>query len=618
MAKYNFIDATPKLARMLAGEKLDVIHGNYSTASFDPLNRVLRLPIWENADKDVYNLLVTHEVGHALYTPKTWSHDVEENIPGCPHGILNIVEDIRIEKLIRRAYPGTYSMFVRAYQKMLNADFFGIEGTDPNTLGFMNKLNIYAKCGHLVPLNFDEDEKNLVDVAMQIETWDDTLRVTKILAKFAEERDGRRNGSDGESQEYERYEIDTGDAEGDKTPDGSSGMQSDSDVSTDSNMRRTEESLSMGEDTRVLRIKKTDARNTISSKALTAKEPDSYKRFRTQNRAFVQRMVNEFNVRQHARKQKKIEVAKTGRIDPNMLPQFNINDDIFVRYGIDPKSQNHAICMYLDCSASMRSSDRITFVAREVAIMAEFCRNLKIPFQVYGWTDINRNIYASEKSYFNSIAANKMQLWVDSTMSNSRYKSAIGAIQEISEGYFSSHIEMSGTPLTEAKATAAIISAEYKRKHNTDKLHVIFLTDGDGYGRLSDINGSAFGYTHTNFSVQFEGHKPYIRRYGEPVQDARCIDDHLRSICDNYILIDVSSLSGGASKLYTEKYNQETDKSSYDSIISISRDLRKWATRFSGGQHINSDTSGAAIKERHSEGYTSFRKISKLIGKMVA
>lgn len=612
MAKYNFIDATPKLARIMAGEKLDVLHGNYSTASFDPQNRVLRLPIWEDADRDVYNLLVTHAVGHAMFTPEDWNHDLKEEIPGCPQVILNIVEDIRIEKLIRREYPGTYGMFVRAYQKMLNADRFGIKGIDPNTLGFLNKLNIHAKCGNLVPLTFDEDEKKMVDIAMQIETWDDTLRVTKLLAEFAEKRDQQQSQDQGDG------ESDASSQKGSKDV-APEHMQKNSDVSTDTTMRQSEDDMALGKDTRVLRISRQAAHSTVSDTSLVPKDRFSYKRFQRSNKAFVQRMVNEFNMRQQARKYRKVEIVKSGRIDPVKLPMYNISDDIFVRYGIDPQSQNHAICMYLDCSASMLDGNRLKFVAREVGIMAEFCRTVKIPFQVYGWTSCGyrpSRLGVANHPHINDISNNHMQLWIDSTMTPIKYKAAIGALQEVVEGKQS--LNMGGTPLTEAKAAAAILSEEYKRAHGADKLHVIFLTDGYGSGNLNRIDGSSNDYSHQTFSVQLEGQRPYVQRYTEHVTDERCLDDHMRKICDNYILIDVGDAAKLGNEFYAEAYNQIAPNYSYDSVIRISLKLRSWAVEFSGGQHVDGDTSGSVVRERNSRQYGDFRKISAILGKMVA
>ena len=57
------------LAKLLATENLTVEHRKVTTACFDVDKRVLILPIWKSASNTVYDLLVGHEVGHALYTP---------------------------------------------------------------------------------------------------------------------------------------------------------------------------------------------------------------------------------------------------------------------------------------------------------------------------------------------------------------------------------------------------------------------------------------------------------------------------------------------------------------------------------------------------------------------
>ncbi len=58
------------LAKLLATENLTVEHRKVSTACFDVEKRLLILPIWKTATETVYDLLVGHEVGHALYTPQ--------------------------------------------------------------------------------------------------------------------------------------------------------------------------------------------------------------------------------------------------------------------------------------------------------------------------------------------------------------------------------------------------------------------------------------------------------------------------------------------------------------------------------------------------------------------
>ena len=59
-----------QLAKLLATEDLIVEHRKVATAQFDVHSRVLTLPMWEKASNTVYDLLVGHEVGHALFTPR--------------------------------------------------------------------------------------------------------------------------------------------------------------------------------------------------------------------------------------------------------------------------------------------------------------------------------------------------------------------------------------------------------------------------------------------------------------------------------------------------------------------------------------------------------------------
>ena len=61
------------LAKLLATENLTVEHRKITTAYFDTERRILALPIWKQVTGDVYDLLVGHEVGHALYTPNELS-----------------------------------------------------------------------------------------------------------------------------------------------------------------------------------------------------------------------------------------------------------------------------------------------------------------------------------------------------------------------------------------------------------------------------------------------------------------------------------------------------------------------------------------------------------------
>ena len=59
-----------------------------------------------------------HEVGHALFTPD------EEMNAEVPATFLNVVEDVRIEKLMKRKYLGIAKTFYKGYHELHEKVFF--------------------------------------------------------------------------------------------------------------------------------------------------------------------------------------------------------------------------------------------------------------------------------------------------------------------------------------------------------------------------------------------------------------------------------------------------------------------------------------------------------------
>lgn len=175
------------LARLLARENITVEQTNHHTAFFDVERRILGLPYWKEVGNDLYDLLVGHEIGHALHTPAEGWHESTKEIPGCPRSYVNIIEDIRIEKLVLREFPGLLGSFMRGYQDLLDRDFFGIKDEDVNKLSFMNRLNIFAKSRGLVDVKFSKKEQPYVDRAMAVETWEDVMASCRELYAFMKE-----------------------------------------------------------------------------------------------------------------------------------------------------------------------------------------------------------------------------------------------------------------------------------------------------------------------------------------------------------------------------------------------------------------------------------------------
>ena len=97
----NLLASKSILARLLASEDIDVQHQPVETASFDVENRVLTLPMWDDMSNELYDMLVGHEVAHALYTPNgaetlmsaIESIDSDPRAWNIVKSYLNIVED---------------------------------------------------------------------------------------------------------------------------------------------------------------------------------------------------------------------------------------------------------------------------------------------------------------------------------------------------------------------------------------------------------------------------------------------------------------------------------------------------------------------------------------------
>ena len=130
------------LAKLLATENLTVEHCKCETASFDVINRVLSLPLWI-ASESVYDMLVGHEVGHALYTPA----DEWEGMLDVPKSYVNILEDVRIEKAMKDKFPGLRKDFFNGYKELNDKDFFGLNFLELEELKLIDRINLHYKVG---------------------------------------------------------------------------------------------------------------------------------------------------------------------------------------------------------------------------------------------------------------------------------------------------------------------------------------------------------------------------------------------------------------------------------------------------------------------------------------
>ena len=198
-----------QLAKLLATEDLVVEHKNVPTAQFNVHTRELLLPLWEKASSTVYDMLVGHEVAHALFTPdEDWTEKVQ-----IPQQFVNVCEDVRIEKKMKRKYLGIAKTFYRGYNELNDKDFFEIDGEDLSVLNLADRVNLYFKVGSWVDISFSISEAKIVSLIDKAETFDDTLNAAIELYNFCKKEQEKQrkiaNISSKEGNEKLELELDS-------------------------------------------------------------------------------------------------------------------------------------------------------------------------------------------------------------------------------------------------------------------------------------------------------------------------------------------------------------------------------------------------------------------------
>jgi hypothetical protein len=440
------------LPKLLAKENLTIRHGNYQTPWFDIKNRVLGLPLWKDMGKDVYDLFVGHEVGHALETPYEGWHDSPEKLQGCPRSYINVIEDARIERKVKTRYPGLVGPFSRAYANLFEDNFFGTEDIDVSELRIIDKINLQAKVGSHVDIEFTDEEQVFMDRAMRTEDFQEVLELVKDIVAYdktqeedkeeeetpdenkfdetdetesEEESDPSQQGGDDQSDDQQ--EQNTPNSSGDEEDEEDNGQSDEGSVSlgdgadghngvsvTDEAFRKAEKSLldtdEDGQQTLVVsdihkEIRKkivVDFKDLQAERAIStehageyilediAKATLEYPTYIKTTKRSVAVAVKEFEMRKAATQWAKATTAKTGVIDVNKLFSYKTNEDIFKQTTRLHDAKSHGMIMLIDYSGSMYES--LPNVLDQLIHLVLFCKQVNIPFDVYAFTTQNSNI----------------------------------------------------------------------------------------------------------------------------------------------------------------------------------------------------------------------------------
>jgi hypothetical protein len=433
------------LPKLLAKENISIRHGNYQTPWFDIKNRVLGLPLWKDMGKDVYDLFVGHEVGHALETPYEGWHDSPEKLVGCPRSYINVVEDARIERKVKSRYPGLVGPFSRAYAKLFDDNFFGTDDIDMSSLRIIDKINLQAKVGAHVELEFNDEEQVFMDRANTTEDFQEVLDLVKDIVAYdkslEEDKDEEEDNNDDQteepnddSEENDSEGYDGGDEESEEETDapGSSDEEdeqaeedldedqaptkgSEGSVSiTDEAFRSNESSLlDIDEDGRQILAVEDISKEVKKDIVIPYAELKAQRQLRrdTMNLHVVAEVnsleqqfpkymkdvkrsvgiaVKEFEMRKAATQWAKATTAKTGVIDVNKLYSYKTNEDIFKQTTRLHDAKSHGMIMLIDYSGSMYES--LPKVLEQLIHLVLFCKQVNIPFDVYAFTTTNQKL----------------------------------------------------------------------------------------------------------------------------------------------------------------------------------------------------------------------------------
>ena len=182
----NTQNTKSNLAKLLATENINVEYRKTQTASFNVESRTLTLPVWNDMTTEMTDLLIGHEVGHALDTPKEYGTAQEDMGKGFKT-FLNVVEDARIERRIKDRYPGLRRSFAKGYQEFINRDFFQVNNRDVNKMLLVDRINLHYKIGPFFPIQFNEVESGFLKKVDACETFDDVIAVSKELYSYCKD-----------------------------------------------------------------------------------------------------------------------------------------------------------------------------------------------------------------------------------------------------------------------------------------------------------------------------------------------------------------------------------------------------------------------------------------------
>jgi hypothetical protein len=431
------------LARLLATENINVEYRKTDTASFNVESRTLTLPVWNDMTPEMEDLLIGHEVGHALDTPREYGNEDLQNYGKGFKGFLNVVEDARIERRIKDRYPGLKRSFSKGYAEFAARDFFKVKNQDVSRMLLIDRINLYYKIGPFFNVKFNEQENTFIRKIDTVDSFDGVIAICKELYDYCkEELEEKRQealeqlkqdlaaGNDEDFDEFEDYDSDgfsdddveyqnpkdfkPSDEEGEEDND-EFGYSNESGGSLPQELEQYDNEVKSATDEALQNSlqQMTEKKQIATGKMPSTSEwkyddvivdykkflgkifdeslekfedykPNMLMEFEAKNKNAILYLVKEFELRKKAAELRRVVVSDTGVLDTNKLHTYKYNDDIFRKVGSVAAGKNHGVVMFIDWSGSM--TDNMKGTIEQLITLTTFCRKVNVPFDVYAFT----------------------------------------------------------------------------------------------------------------------------------------------------------------------------------------------------------------------------------------
>jgi len=379
-------------AKALASENLSFSFSSEAeTASFDVKSRHLVMPIW-NVSETVQTMLIAHEISHALWTPYELSRTLLDEAEAEGYNIdklqriANMIEDVRIEKLMKVKFPGTRRDFFLGYKEINDLDLFKFNEMDLTQIALIYRLNIHFKWGVLgfIDVKLSEDEQEIADMVDNVATFEQVMVLAKFLygspdSKGKKPHQAKTNSNgEGTPEDGEGEDMFEKGLRGTLSPKGSK-FTSNTVVLT--GLKNLNEQIISTDRLTTSFFEKQYETHTINEPDLAA-----YRTFVRESDAFVRQLVAQFERKKAADEIRRERPKQTGQLNLDRLHQYKTHDDIFLSKIVKKDGKNHGIVFMIDFSGSM--SETIQHAYLQVLQLVWFCEKAKIPFEVFAFTDI--------------------------------------------------------------------------------------------------------------------------------------------------------------------------------------------------------------------------------------